>query len=641
MRKAVATVVVVGMMTGLTMTAEAGSAVNTFVQVSCGNNTITVNVDANNKSDFHIFAPGYRENDTAFVQVSPASPEWQLVKPTSGVQMKGGDKCDYEVKGYLDSEGTGAGKIYFHNYFIASSEDGGAKNITVPPKKQVTYTAYRDKDASGNKAERPSNWTVNGETKISAAKIVFNRSAWDVPAWYIPTMNTPKPGAYNIKARDWVVPALLHDEGRMTVIGAELNLLWETGNKANQIFNPTPKDDPPAIPTNVLYVVASPVDGKYRVTLDVTVKATLALAEGKVLYAVFTDCGHGIKLTEGKIPISGLVTIAFSHPQGISGIHDFGIMVGYDADGTGKLDWSGNIPIPLEVVNPQNGARIGDAIVRGASLSQYAAAQNSINAVFGGSWLWGFLSNVKVPTAKSLLYLFWNGSPVGMPDPTYAPISSVDIGFNAFYPGYFSEWLTHNSGAAFNDIGETTLQEYQWDTTTPLANLIASAPQIENALGTFYYKTIYPQVINYFANQPFGTEAYFPPSTAGEDIPHKSESQPWVPGCTLKLNTWWPDMLGDDTNASVGRGRLLSHKARYRVKKENIAGVLVAFTVTEVKSWGEMIDLYDFNWDVSGDAHNAAVLQVGYGNGSYGPDRNRGRIFRTRVQFSKTYGGLP
>jgi hypothetical protein len=302
-----------------------------------------------------------------------------------------------------------------------------------------------------------------------------------------------------------------------------------------------------------------------------------------------------------------------------------------------------DLVMPLEVVNTILDTEIGPATVRGACSSHYDDALSAIANVFGESWFWDALTNIKIPAAKALLYLFWNGAPTGTPDPLYAPDSgsTSSVGFNACHPGYFSEWLTHNSGAAFSDSGETMLQEYQWGDTTPLANLVANAPQIENALGTFYYQAIYPQATNFFLNQPVGTETYFPPSTAGEDVPHESESQPWVPGCTLTLNSWWPDWTGDDTNVSVGRGRFLSHKARYRVKKEMNAAGFIEFTVTEVQSWGEMIDLYDFNWDVAGDAHNAAVMQVGYGNGSYGAGRHRGKIYRTRVNFKKIYGGLP
>ena len=67
----------------------------------------------------------------------------------------------------------------------------------------------------------------------------------------------------------------------------------------------------------------------------------------------------------------------------------------------------------------------------------------------------------------------------------------------------------------------------------------------------------------------------------------------------------------------------------------------VELIVTQVQSWGELIDLYDFNHDVGGKSRDAAILQQGFSNGGFGPTRNRGMIFRTHVQFNKTYEELP
>ena len=124
-------------------------------------------------------------------------------------------------------------------------------------------------------------------------------------------------------------------------------------------------------------------------------------------------------------------------------------------------------------------------------------------------------------------------------------------------------------------------------------------------------------------------------------MPHTSESPSWVaPGTpTIELDSWLWDKI-DDVNGTVGRGRLLSHMVRYKVKKQAtlFSSKLV---VTEVQSWGEVSDLYDFNHDVGGAAQDAAILQIGYGNGSYGSSRNRGKIFRDRIEFNKLYTELP
>jgi hypothetical protein len=63
--------------------------------------------------------------------------------------------------------------------------------------------------------------------------------------------------------------------------------------------------------------------------------------------------------------------------------------------------------------------------------------------------------------------------------------------------------------------------------------------------------------------------------------------------------------------------------------------------VTSVETIGEVTDLYDFNHDAGGHSQDAAILQIGYGNGSYGPSRNRGKIFIDRIEFNKLYTELP
>jgi len=107
----------------------------------------------------------------------------------------------------------------------------------------------------------------------------------------------------------------------------------------------------------------------------------------------------------------------------------------------------------------------------------------------------------------------------------------------------------------------------------------------------------------------------------------------------VTFDSWWPNDV-DDLFGSIGRGRLRFHKARYKVEKRStlFGSELV---VTEVRSWGEVVDLYDWNHATGGRLQDAAILQIGYGNGSYGASRNRGKIFRDRIEFNKLYTELP
>ena len=183
------------------------------------------------------------------------------------------------------------------------------------------------------------------------------------------------------------------------------------------------------------------------------------------------------------------------------------------------------------------------------------------------------------------------------------------------------------------------MTEYFWNENTSLADLVAAAPQVEDEATTFYNQTIYQIVTNYFDGLPVGTTNYFPSSVGWYDVTHTSESPAWVTPYTETFDAWLLNLI-DDVNGTIGRGRLLFHKARYKVEKqETLFGS--ELVVTEVRSWGEVSDLYDFNHDVGGAAQDAAILQIGYGNGSYGSTRDRGKIFRDRIEFNKLYTELP
>ena len=52
------------------------------------------------------------------------------------------------------------------------------------------------------------------------------------------------------------------------------------------------------------------------------------------------------------------------------------------------------------------------------------------------------------------------------------------------------------------------------------------------------------------------------------------------------------------------------------------------------KGWGEAP--YDFNRDGGGAGEEAAIIQLGHGNGSYGSGRTSGVIYRNRIEIDQT-----
>ena len=131
-----------------------------------------------------------------------------------------------------------------------------------------------------------------------------------------------------------------------------------------------------------------------------------------------------------------------------------------------------------------------------------------------------------------------------------------------------------------------------------------------------------------------GAEADFPPFyNSWYDVPHNSLSPTWVPNITLEFGDG--GLLGptSDSNSTIGRGRILEHKVRFTVEKVANPDVL---SITKLQQYGEVIDLYDFNYESGLLSPPAATLQIGYGKGSYGSPRDFGKVFRTKIKFENT-----
>ena len=101
-----------------------------------------------------------------------------------------------------------------HNYYISSDRDGGPKDIVVEAGASVTYTAHM------NGSLCASDWAVNGEMETDTSSIVFNRNWWEVPGWFIPSINAPKPAIYNINAHAFD-SRFLRDDGKLVFVGAD------------------------------------------------------------------------------------------------------------------------------------------------------------------------------------------------------------------------------------------------------------------------------------------------------------------------------------------------------------------------------------------------------------------------------------
>ena len=408
----------------------------------------------------------------------------------------------------------------------------------------------------------------------------------------------------------------------ITALEATLNELWETSNRVNQIFNPTPKDDPPPASSNKLYVVESPVNNRYHVTLDVADQP--ASLRNILMYAVYDG---GTIVTYDFFPVSGPVNIVFDHTASKDGaLVDFDLKCGWDVNGNGELD-SFDVLCPVNVKN-FSGQIIGPAIVKGASTTKYGDSVDYINNAFYDPF---------IPHAKALLHIFLDGNTSAVATDRL-PTQTNTVNFDC-YSDPFCIWLTHNAGAPFNSSGTASIQQYVWGTNTSLADLTCNSYQMKTAVQLFYNSNVLAVANAFFATNPVGTIATFPLDGTAYGIPHPDESLPWVANYLSGATVAFDEPLqyngvDDDINGTIGRGRILSHTAQFTIEKvQDLFDTKLV--LTNGRFTGIVEDLYDFNAEDQGAGGDAAIIQLGHGNGGYGSGRASGFLFRDRIEFDE------
>jgi hypothetical protein len=409
----------------------------------------------------------------------------------------------------------------------------------------------------------------------------------------------------------------------ITVIKVEFKELWETANRVNQVYNPTPKDDPPPTLANKIYIVESP-DSLYHVTLDVDDQP--ASMRSKLMYAVFVD-GAKISGSDGFYPATGPANIIFDHPSLSAAVEkDFELRVGYNLNGNSVLDSTEEMPL---FVKNTFGTVIGSPIARGTTSPRYPFAMGVVDAAV--------LNTATLKHASRLLQIFRDCATTGLPTDK-APTATIPVTFNC-YSDPWAVWLTHNAGALFNSFGTASIQQYVWGSSTSLADLVCKSHQMITAGESFYYSTVLTVANSFFATNPVGTTATFPLDGTAYNIPHTDESLSWVTnylaGVTVTFDEPFQLNLGfDDVFGTIGRGRVLSHTARYTVKKRS--DIFDNYLeVTLVNYAGVVEDLYDFNRDGGVPGEEAAIIQLGHGNGGYGSGRTSGVIYKDRIEFNQ------
>ncbi|MGI6496009.1 MAG: hypothetical protein ACOX5G_07965 [Kiritimatiellia bacterium] len=480
----------------------------------------------------------------------------------------------------------------------------------------------------------------------------------------------------------------------MTAVDVSLDLMWETANKVNQIFNPTRKDDSTgnaevmevvgdesyAVPRNHLYVVGDPADGKYRVSLDLDIQP----AGMRSLFVCAAYDGEN-KVAGSDAPVPAAVGSAVD--MNIPGPGDaqtvtYEIRAGFDVNGNGLVD-EHEQTFPLEVYRRQSDDSPRCATLRGISKEMYAEHLEDIDGFV--HFMGQSTPSLVAPNARSFLALFLYNGDVARIAPDMQPSSSNSVPINAFEDGAgFTEWLTHNSGATFDDNGTAAISHFIWDeeskvsqfmaNRTPFAlkSYTAGAQYIEfptetgTRLHAFYNACVKDAAEAVLANATNNATVVFPQDGGWYDMPCEGAtnlfaslspqtSVNWVVPSTQRVGNsddyggWYalaaefltgrPAFDDFDAFATVGRGRVVNPRYRFTIQKQHSWLSGTQYVVTSVDFECNIQDLYDFNYEDGAKSAAAAALQLGFGRGT-GASANRksrGRIFRHTIHIRKTY----
>ena len=480
-----------------------------------------------------------------------------------------------------------------------------------------------------------------------------------------------------------------------------LALMWETPNKANQIFNPTPKDDKSdegyqewdednkamyGIHREKLYLVSNE-QNEYSVSLDLDIWPVSK--RGQFIAAAYKD---GEKISGSDTAVSSQngvsVDMTFADPSIAAAETDFPIKVALDVNNNGHID-GGEPLFGLEVYKHPVDHQSRCATVFGINNAKYLWHQRKI----------AFYLNLQLSDAppaepdepdgiamhaRSLLYLFMTGDENDINSdmrPTSTDEAQIDsLPQTSANSNCFSEWLTHNSGAPFNDQGFSMIPLRIWDENTPLSEFLAfrSPFALETArilpgsyleiqtdtgklLEQFYDNQVRGEVEALLQDEPIGATMTMPPDGGFYHFPNqycnlfRSDSPAWVPSNTVLVGTanaygglWGAFLLQylggtdsfDEIDAAgtIGRGRLIDPKYQFTVQKVQHGMLMfgeIAYEVIAVKFICTIEDLYDFNYEDSELASHAAAHQIGFGNGNNG--RSHGMIYRHRIHIQQEY----
>jgi hypothetical protein len=563
-----------------------------------------------------------------------------------------------------------------------------------------TYTLSLEGDPSFCVWQRP-NPATNETPMLVAGQIVTNGIGgvfWNTGSTSHVYLQAVEPGTatlvYSFYGTSEAEGIVSRASMKLTAVNINLGLMWETANEINQIFNPTRKDDSTgnlavmeivgdasyAAPRNYLYVVGDHADGKFRISLDVGVEP--AEFRGQIVCAAY-DENNRIEGSDAQVPNDreSAVEMSIPAPGGKQTVL-YGIRAGLDVNGNGLLDpYEPSVPLEVYVGETDDSPRY--AMLKGISKEKYDSHYNDIYGFV--HFLGQTTPTLIAPNARSFLALFLYNGDVARIAPGMYPSSSNGVPFNAFSEGEgFAEWLTHNSGATFDDSGLAEIAHFYWDdescvsqfmaNRTPFAlksymvtghyielptetgiklkdfydNYVKDVAETALADATNNAAMVFPQgggwygmpcegATNLFASlSPQTSPDWVVPST---QLVGKSDDYNGWHALAINFLTGTPTFDDFDAFATVGRGRVIDPKYRFNIQKRHSWPEGTKYVVAEVEFSCDIEDLYDFNYEDGEKSAAAAALQLGFGRGAgiSQERKERGKIYRHTIQIRKTY----
>ena len=473
-------------------------------------------------------------------------------------------------------------------------------------------------------------------------------------------------------------------------VKVSLQLLWETRNKANQILNPTPKDDDTgnlavlekegdcsyAAPRNNLYVVANPSNDTFDITAHLNVSPA-SLADNVVCKA-FSNATE-IEGSDTELNSEFKAIMEIPSPTTAETV-SYSIRAGIEMDGESGI--SHDETVGLEVYRTTNDIP-RYAVLRGISGAKYQWHEDELNGklhVLGQN-----IPSFPCANARSFLALFMSNGDYQTVASSFRPTSSGVVSLSAFETGVgFSEWLTHNSGADFTEDGIADIQEFEWEDYSEVAQFFAQriplAPKTRIAIdggNTFYVATeTGSQLLDFYnaelrqtaeellANANNGESLTLPATNGWYELPLVSAPNLFKSLSPTNTPTWVTpstQVIGQDdghggygalftsliTNGSnfdeydafgtVGRGRIINPRFRFTISKvEHIWPIPDEIKVTAIHFSCIIEDLYDFNYEDGDLPKHAAALQIGRFK-DCPPSRRKGSVFRHKIHINTVY----